>query len=482
MAQSAKESRLLRDVEALMESTDVDLLQKGILKLLSAYQKQARRFDKIITQSDRQQENMLLLNEELERIKEDQSKNINNLIEDKKKRAKNVMETKKKIYELHRDEMHKVKSEVDGLTQILVQKEQIENELEELKSAYNSLKQKYNDATKKDTPHNEKDVASQTIDDYDLKDILKRLVEENAYEQRLRKMFKNVVEELNIAKMDNLKFKKLFVSTIMKKTKEDLQTLNIDQDTEALGGFIVRKYFDDAIYFFSDHLIQQTVKKNIEASQFINFYNGEVAFLPNGQRINKPEISDIDGNRWTSGSIMQVAMRRNQELKAYQDKQREVNDVKEQLGKKNAELRSLQDQSEQFQHIVTNVSNELNQMTGSVNDTKSKWMQLKQERLKASSAQAEALDKQIQELGTLLKELESNEYNFTQERDKQASELEKNEIRITQLSKEIKGYETMLSAESRKLAHLQQSQIPLEEKYQTIVSALARTIIRFQTN
>lgn len=478
MARSAKETRLLRDVEALMESTDVDSLQKGILKLLSAYQKQARRFDKIIAQSDRQQENMLLLNEELERIKEEQDQSINNLIEDKKKRAKNVMDTKKKIYELHREEMHKVKSEVDGLTQILVQKEQIENELKELKEAYKSLKQKYNDATQKDTDTPQ--GSSHPVDDYDLQDVLKKLVEEHAYEQRLRKMFKSVVEELDIGQVDNLKFKKFFVSTIMKKTNEDLKKLKLKEHTDELVGFIVRKYFDDAIYFFSDHLIQQSVRKNIDASQFINFYNGEVAFLPNGKRINKPEISDLEGNRWTSSSIMQVAMRRNQELKGYKDKQNEVNDVKEQLGKKNAELRSLQEQSDQYQHIVSDVSKELNQISTSLMETKSKWMQLKQERLKASGAQAEELDKQIQELGTLVKELERNEYNFTQERDKQASELEKNDIWINQLNKEIKGYETMLNAESRKLAMLQQSQVPLEEKYQMIVSALARTIIRFQ--
>ena len=129
MAQTPKEARLLRDIESLMDSDDITALQKGLLKLLSAYQKQARRFDKIIKQSDKQQEQMLRLNEELERIKNEQAQNITHMIEDKKKRAKNIMETKKKIYQMHQEEMHKVKSEVDELTQMIVEKEKLEQEL-----------------------------------------------------------------------------------------------------------------------------------------------------------------------------------------------------------------------------------------------------------------------------------------------------------------------------------------------------------------
>lgn len=40
MAQTPKEARLLRELEALLDSNDAPKLQKGLLKLLSAYQKQ----------------------------------------------------------------------------------------------------------------------------------------------------------------------------------------------------------------------------------------------------------------------------------------------------------------------------------------------------------------------------------------------------------------------------------------------------------
>lgn len=63
---NSRETRLLREIESLTQTDDVQQLQDGISKLLSAYQKQTRRMEKILSQSDKQQEQLLALNERLE--------------------------------------------------------------------------------------------------------------------------------------------------------------------------------------------------------------------------------------------------------------------------------------------------------------------------------------------------------------------------------------------------------------------------------
>lgn len=108
------------------------------------------------------------------------------------------------------------------------------------------------------------------------------------------------------------------------------------------------------------------------------------------------------------------------------------------------------------------------------------WMELKQQRQKASGESAAEQDREITLVGDRVKALETEVHQITTTRDEKASGIEKNESQIAQLGKEIKGYETMLQAENRKLVAMQSSYEPLEEKYQSIVSALAHTIIRFK--
>lgn len=472
MALSSGDTRVIREAEALLESQDISELQEALLKLLGAYQKQARRFEKILTQTDKQQEQMLHLNEELERVKNEQEKSIDDLVADKKQRAKKIMENQQKIFQLHRQEIQQVKSEVDELTQVIVQKDQLVAELDELKMAYRKLLE-----NNKSNPNT---TGKLPIDELSLQDKLKELITQYGYEKRLLSVYESVVTSISLQATDNLKFQKYFISLIMQEVKKDLAKLGTIENSEQLASLVVRKYFDDAIYLFSDHIIQLTVKKNIEAAQFINFYNGEVAFLPNGKRVDKPDIKDPEGNRWTTSSITQVALRRNQELKACREKESDVKKIESDLDAKKQEHEQIERSKAELLEQKEKCSKELELVDLELRAKRAKWMALKEEMQKQSKTNDVEMVAKSKELGELVKQLEIDEAGFAKERDRCAQELEKLEIRDVQLTKDIKNYTTMLEAESRKLSLMRQSQIPLEEKYQSIIGALARTIIKFR--
>ncbi len=472
MALSSGDTRVIREAEALLESQDINELQEALIKLLGAYQKQARRFEKVVAQADRQQEHLLHLNDELELIKDEQEKSIDELVADKKQRAKKIIENQQKIFQLHRQEMQQAKSEVDELTQVIVQKEQLVAELEELKIAYRKLLES--------NKSNPSATGKPPIDELSLQDKLKELITEYGYEKRLLSVYESVVTSISLQATDNLKFQKYFISLIMQEVKKDLAKLGTIENSEQLASLVVRKYFDDAIYLFADHIIQLTVKKNIEASQFINFYNGEVAFLPNGKRVDKPDIKDPEGNRWTTSSITQVALRRNQELKTCREKESDVKKIESDLDTKRLEQKQIEGNKIELSEQKGRYSKELELVDLELRAKRAKWMALKEEMQKQSKTSDAEMVAKSKELGELVKQLEVDEANFTKERDKCALELEKIEIRDVQLTKDIKSYTTMLEAESRKLSLMRQSQIPLEEKYQSIIGALARTIIKFR--
>jgi len=97
-----KEDRLLLSLENFLDN-DIEFLRKNIQSLIKNYRRKSRRLDKIIAQSDRQQMQLIHLNEELERTNAELDQYKNNLEEKVREGLAEILALNREIEETQKE-------------------------------------------------------------------------------------------------------------------------------------------------------------------------------------------------------------------------------------------------------------------------------------------------------------------------------------------------------------------------------------------
>lgn len=327
MISSDKEKQTLRSAEKALDSDNIEDVKSHLLDLLNLYQKISRRHDKILKQSDRQQESLLSLTYKLHKIKEQQAQNIAHMIDDQKKRAKNILESKRKIYENHQQELESYKTSVNDLTQLLLDKETLSVRYEQLKKDYQQLRTLYYGTT---------GTIKETLEQYhisDLEDILTEFEEDQLEEVLYAITLEFVQTSLIETPLNPLHFPKIF----FKSFKELLinhflvnQHLNIPADVIAM--YVIKKYMEDLLSILADQVLQKIAQHSKNAELFFQFFNGEIIVDTEGKKVIKSAIIDsATGMLWMSSVVAQIVAQRKTVQNQIQAKLLMINKIEDKL-------------------------------------------------------------------------------------------------------------------------------------------------------
>ncbi len=413
MARTQKEYEVIRAAEHAMDSDDLDAVKSSLFELLNIYQKLSRRVDKILKQSDKQQEALINLNDELCNIRDKQANNISEMIADQKKRAGNILESKKRLYELHKKEVVQYESNINELTALLIEKNDLEKRYALLEKEFKELKSSTGTVQKEGGSYSR----------FELNEALEALKSaglENAILTLTKKIFES---EIITGGMDNLRFFKSFFKMLnLSVQKNFLQKQQLNMPIEIVSMHIIKSYVEDILCVLADTVIDKASQKDRNAWNFLYYFNGEVSLDKNGDKFKRPEIVDKSSNRWTPASISQIYLQKNSLLAQIQ-KRKEI-------------LKNLSAK------IVTAAVDEdemgaLNE-TGELQHTAQEVDIRKRERLAAFSA--------ANDNSAILKEEEGTTAR-------------------------------MIAMERSKILILEESLAPLEEKYDAILSALIKAML-----
>lgn len=327
MISSDKEKQTLRSAEKALDSDNIEDVKSHLLDLLNLYQKISRRHDKILKQSDRQQESLLSLTYKLHKIKEQQAQNIAHMIDDQKKRAKNILESKRKIYENHQQELESYKTSVNDLTQLLLDKETLSVRYEQLKKDYQQLRTLYYGTT---------GTIKETLEQYhisDLEDILTEFevdqLEEVLYAITLEFVQTSLIETplnpLHFPKIFFKSFKELLINHFLVN-----QHLNIPADVIAM--YVIKKYMEDLLSILADQVLQKIAQHSKNAELFFQFFNGEIIVDTEGKKVIKSAIIDsATGMLWMSSVVAQIVAQRKTVQNQIQAKLLMINKIEDKL-------------------------------------------------------------------------------------------------------------------------------------------------------
>lgn len=479
MAQTVREYQLLRDIEATLESEDVNSLQHSLLKLLTAYQKQSRRTEKIVSQSDRQQEQLLTLNGELEAIRNEQAKNITELIEDKKSRAKNIIESKKKIFEIHKQELSEYRSSIDELTRMIVEKDEAIAQVR----AYEAENRRLKSLLAKLAPRRPAASGGTTmqIPPEQLQEIVASLELEHPLMQDILHAAKRLLKnELNFTRIDNFAFTKNAPQLLRAATVRILESYAEDVPIKEVGVYLAEKYREDLFAVFADHLIELVCEREANATRFVNFYNGEIAFASNGSRYQKPEITSPDGTRWNLSTIHQVALQKKSAIKQFEMKNAEVAKIQQDIKAMQQKILHLEKEIKQTDVQQQDANDQSNESYYQVEKLRKELLEKKQLLSKTKGAELDALNAELLQLGSKIRELQKLDDQRLTERKTLENTQEQKEIRLNIMKKDLEGYRKMYLVEQRKLQQFDEAKQPFEEKYRLAVSGLARAMLAFK--
>jgi hypothetical protein len=290
MARTQKEYEVIRAAERAMDDDDLQVVKSSLFELLNIYQKLSRRVDKILKQSDKQQEVLINLNDELCNIRDRQASNISEMIADQKKRAGNILESKRRLYELHKKEVVQYESNINELTALLIEKNDLEKRYALLEKEFKELKASTGSIQKEGASYSrfELNEALEALRPVGLEDAILALT---------KKIFDS---EIITNGMDNLRFFKSFFKVLnLAVQKEFLQKQQLNMPVDVISMHIIKSYVEDILCVLADAAIERASQKDRNAWNFLYYFNGEVSLDKNGDKFKRPEIVDKNLNHWT---------------------------------------------------------------------------------------------------------------------------------------------------------------------------------------
>jgi len=294
---------------------------------------------------------------------------------------------------------------------------------------------------------------------------------------------KAMLNDFDFKRINNFQFGKGFIKT--------LQTICIDvvsgfvKDDEYVvfgyANYLLRKMFDPILTQLSSALIELILQKNKNAEEFVKFYNGDVAFAPNGSKFKKPDIIDEYGQRWNYSTIFQLSMQRVKIIEKIDEAENAIKKTKsviEDLDTKITEaLSTISDRNEELAKLEENFAS----LDAEILEKKDSLQKLRTEANKNKDRDKEyELKVSITNASNELKRLTRLEEQNVINKKKIEAEVEKLTIRNNIMDKDKKAYEKKLENDIEKKKLLIENMRPIEEKYGHMLKALSKALSSFR--
>lgn len=291
--------------------------------------------------------------------------------------------------------------------------------------------------------------------------------------------------QLNPSEHDNGAFGKSFVPVLQErflKFVPDDERIDTPELKQSIANYLLREHFDFCTYQFAHCIVGKLIAKEPKIDAFIKFYDGSVSFSPDGKRFTRPDITDKEGNRWNSATIFQVAMQRKVGLDKIARNAEAIKLTEDTIEKFKADI------IKQTKLIDTNLSvsasfeAEIQKKLEVSTKAKENIFELKRRLLSAGKTgeASKEIQNKINALSIQIKQLDRDEKHIFGEKKKIDAEIEKAKARIITYQKDQASYEYKLTKDKEQKEQLAKNQIPLEEKYEVVITAFSKAIAAFR--
>lgn len=294
---------------------------------------------------------------------------------------------------------------------------------------------------------------------------------------------KKMLNEFDFKRINNFQFGKNFIKILQTMCINVVSGFVKDDEYIIFGyaNYLLRKVFDAAMVQLASSLIEGVLQKNKNAETFVKFYNGDIAFAPNGTKFQKPDIIDEYGQRWNYSTIFQMSMQRVKIIEKIKEAEEAIKKTKEIIEDVDTRMTDALSQIGEKTDELAKMDDEFKGMDAEIAKKKEELQRLRTDAQKNSDKNKEAeLRSTITNLSTELKQLTRQDDQNLVSKKKLESEVERLNIKVTLLEKDKKAYEKKLENDLEKKKILIENMTPIEEKYGHMLKAVSKALSSFR--
>ena len=211
--------------------------------------------------------------------------------------------------------------------------------------------------------------------------------------------------DLNFRIIDNKYYENKSLTIIHHQITQELTNYTKIEGDYLLGvaGFLMRKHFYKIHELMAIELIECIYEKNINANDFLLFYNGNTVLMNNNKYII-PSLESADGKQWNNSSLIGICnlwMNTKKKKETYEQKLLETNMKLQEIEKK---LSYIQPEKKLQESIILKTESKLKAFLKQHEELQSKLHYLENTRL--NSTEYFVLEKEVTESSLKLKKLQ----------------------------------------------------------------------------
>ena len=311
--------------------------------------------------------------------------------------------------------------------------------------------------------------------------FLERQATKEGFDSKLTNLIHTIAEnELDFSRFDNLYFAKNFIKVLQEKFLLLLPKAAMQEEItiqQGYANYLLRQNFDKTLLLLSKELLQKLVAKDRKAETFVRFYNGETTFSPDGRRFQKPDILDANSGRWNSATLFQVVMQRKIGLEKIAHNAEDIDKTKDIIHGIKEHMEKIRLMLIEQNEKIAKFEKDFRTITARSSELKNSLFILKQEALKQKNLDRQA---QINTLAIEIKRVEKEEEIAHKERKLMSIEIERGQIKLVTLEKDLLAFEKKLERNIQQKDALLEKQVPLDERYEVVAKALAKALSGFR--
>ena len=307
-----------------------------------------------------------------------------------------------------------------------------------------------------------------------LEELKEQYFENDSYRDEAMRLLEFVADDnLSYKKMTPHDFNKIFIPIFINILELIVIEYTDIEDLRLLKGFslfLLRKIFDDFLLYLSENILYNFSNQDKKAVEFMSFFSANETIDKKGIRRKANPILDESNHVWNMTTIRSVMIQHKHAKQAIYDKKNSIKNIKKRLQDYHVELNELEkEKQEKEQHLI-----DIDKKINIISNTLQKAQNSVSKQLKYKENDEEKIyDRKI-----LISKLLKDEDRYLKDRKMVEKEIRDWEIKIKNKHKDIDIWTRTQKEAEESLKKIELKGHPVDEQYERIKRALAKTLAR----
>ncbi len=311
---------------------------------------------------------------------------------------------------------------------------------------------------------------------------LKNIVfEKNIYDE-INKAISNLMDtKLDFTVISNEYFRKNVIAFVQDELYK-VTSIYMDEDSDvalkkAFVNYIFREHFKNIHKIFAKHILELHTTRDKNVEMFLKYYDGNIEII-NDKQIQKPEIIDENDQKWNAVSMLPIVIQKKKNdreiemIEEYNDK------AQNKITQLQSRIETIQDENAKLEEKKESINNRIKDIITESRQLQEENSALKKKIKKAPKDEKEELQSKLNKIVVQIKKLGKDEDLYRINIRDLNNKIETNNIKTTNINVDVSAQEKLMKDNQIKKQNLLELHKPVEEKYELIVDALAKTLMK----